>query len=448
MPTTRLLLCLSVLLGLLVGHVELWAQPTKGLHTDGQVPPGNEQRLALLIGNAAYDTAPLRNPVNDARAMGTTLRGLGFRVQVLENAPLTKMKQAIDEFGDTLQRDRGVGLFYFSGHGMQVKGRNFIIPIGAQIKGERDIEYESVDVGRVLGKMEDAGNRMNMVILDACRDNPFARSFRSATGGLASLDAASGTFIAYATAPGRTADDGVGTNGLYTAQLIRYLQAPGLKVEDVFKRVRVEVEQQSNGKQVPWEASSLKGDFYFAGQAAPTVAVVPQTPVTPPAPPLGNPPRASEPARTINEEEALWKVIENSENPVDFTEYLRAYPNGRFVPAAQAKLRRLQRAAAPPAPRSPQPHTPSAPPAETAITPSFNCQKASLPTEKLICADAALATLDVQMARLYAATLQRVGDKDALRQSQRAWLKARRDACADITCVRQAYQERIAELSR
>ncbi|MBM3224517.1 MAG: caspase family protein, partial [Candidatus Tectomicrobia bacterium] len=248
---------------MLLSHVELWAQ-SKGLNVEKTGGTG-EHRLALLIGNAAYDTAPLRNPVNDVRSMTATLRALGFTVNALENAPLNKMKQAIDDFGEALRRGGGVGLFYFSGHGMQVKGRNFIIPIGAQVKGERDIEYESVDVGRVLGKMEDAGNRVNLVILDACRDNPFARSFRSAAAGLASMDAASGTFVAYATAPGRTADDGSGSNGLYTEQLIRYMKLPGLKVEDVFKRVRVDVEQQSSGKQVPWESSSLKGDFYFAG---------------------------------------------------------------------------------------------------------------------------------------------------------------------------------------
>ena len=145
--------------------------------------------------------------------------------------------------GIALRSKGGVGLFYFSGHGIQINGRNFIIPVGARVKGERDVEYESVDVGRVLGKMEDAGNRMNLVILDACRDNPFARSFRSAASGLATLDAASGTFIAYATAPGRTADDGTGANGLYTEQLIRYMKTPGLKVEDVFKQVRIDVEK-------------------------------------------------------------------------------------------------------------------------------------------------------------------------------------------------------------
>jgi Caspase domain len=203
------------------------------------------------------------------------------------------------------------------------------------VKGERDVEYEAVDAGRVLGKMEDAGNRMNLVILDACRDNPFARSFRSAASGLASMDAASGTFVAYATAPGRTADDGSGANGLYTEQLMRYMRTPGLKVEDVFKRVRIDVERVSGGKQVPWESSSLKGDFYFVG--SPGEAALPAPP------PPSAPSKSAGLARTIDEEEALWKVIEASTNPVDFEEYLAAFPQGRFAIAARARLRQLRR---------------------------------------------------------------------------------------------------------
>jgi Caspase domain/Lysozyme inhibitor LprI len=432
------LAALSVLLlaAVLSGGTALWAQ-SKSLTVDGKAVAGGERRVALVIGNAAYDTAPLRNPVNDARAMATTLRTLGFEVTALENATLTDMKRAIDDFGDRL-RSGGVGLFYFSGHGVQIQGRNFLVPIGVRVKGERDVEYEAVDAGRVLGKMEDAGNRMNLVILDACRDNPFARSFRSAAAGLASMDAASGTFVAYATAPGRTADDGSGGNGLYTEQLMRYMRTPGLKVEDVFKRVRIDVERVSGGKQVPWESSSLKGDFYFAG--APVEAALASPP--PPA----SPGKPAGPARTIDEEEALWKVIEASTNPVDFEEYLAAFPQGRFVGAARARLRQLRRQESPqPGEQSPQ-RLPSA--TTTTGSPSFDCTKASLPTERLICAHDALSTLDVQMARLYSAALARTADREALRKAQRTWLKTRRDACPDVVCLRRAYHERIAELSR
>jgi hypothetical protein len=431
-----LLAALSVLLAaVLPGGAALWAQP-KSLTVDGKAVAGGERRLALVIGNAAYDSAPLRNPVNDARAMAATLRTLGFEVSALENASLTEMKRAIDDFGDGLRSKGGVGLFYFSGHGVQINGRNFILPVGARVKGERDVEYESVDAGRVLGKMEDAGNRMNLVILDACRDNPFARSLRSAASGLASLDAASGTFIAYATAPGRTADDGTGANGLYTEQLMRYMKTPGLKVEDVFKRVRIDVEKSSGGKQVPWESSSLKGDFYFAG--SPVEAAIP----TPPA----SPGKPAGPARTIDEEEALWKVIEHSTNPVDFEEYLSAFPQGRFAIAARARLRQLRRPEPPQSvERSPQ-RPPSAPTATA--SPSFDCAKASLPTEQLICTNDALSTLDVRMASLYSSALARTADKEALKKVQRSWLKTRRDVCPDVACLQRAYQERITELSR
>src|SRR5262249_9310489 len=317
-------------------HEVLWAQ-SKGLNVQGKARAGGEPRLAMGIGNGAYGMAPVRKPGNDVRAMAATLRTLGFQVTALENAALMDMKRAIDDFGDSLRSGGGVGLFYFSGHGIQINGRNFIIPVGVRVKGERDVEYESVDVGRVLGKMEDAGNRMNLVILDACRDNPFARSFRSARSGLATMESASGTFIAYATAPGHTAGDGTGTNGLYTEQLIRYMRTPGLKVEDVFKQVRINVEQASGGQQVPWESSSLKGDFFFS--EPPVEAALP-TPPPPPAKPAG-------PARTIDEEEALWKVIESSTNPVDFEEYLSAFPTGRFSVAARVKLLQLRREESP-----------------------------------------------------------------------------------------------------
>src|SRR5262249_42773227 len=332
----RVALCV-LLVTVLPVHEVLWAQ-SKGLNVQGKASAGGEPRVALVIGNAAYDMAPLRNPVNDVRAMAATLRTLGFQVTALENAALMDMKRAIDDFGDSLRSGGGVGLFYFSGHGIQINGRNFIIPVGVRVKGERDVEYESVDVGRVLGKMEDAGNRMNLVILDACRDNPFARSFRSAASGLATMDAASGTFIAFATAPGHTADDGTGTNGLYTEQLIRYMRTPGLKVEDVFKQVRIDVEKSSGGKQVPWESSSLKGDFYFS--PSPVVEAALPTPPSSPAKP-------ARPARTIDEAEALWKVIESSTNPADFEEYLSAFPAGRFVVVARVKLRQLRREESP-----------------------------------------------------------------------------------------------------
>jgi len=225
-------------------------------------PAPPEQRVALVIGNGAYAAAPLRNPVNDARAMAARLGQCGFEVIALENADRPRMREAVRRFGARIA-EGGVGLFYFAGHGMQVKGRNFLVPVGADITQEDEVQGEAVEVDAILAKLESARNRLNIVILDACRNNPFGRSFRSSQQGLAQLDAPTGTFVAFATAPGHTAADGAGANGLYTEALLKQFQTPGLKLEEVFKRTRAEVLKGSQQQQTPWENSSIVGDFYF-----------------------------------------------------------------------------------------------------------------------------------------------------------------------------------------
>jgi hypothetical protein len=219
-------------------------------------------RLALSIGNSAYQTAPLKNPVNDAQDMAAALRNLDFEVILKTNADQRTMEDAIRHFGRQL-RNGGVGLFYFAGHGIQMGGRNYLLPVDARIESESDVKYEAVDAGRVLGKMEDADNQLNIVILDACRNNPYARAFRSNQSGLARMDAPTGSLIAYATAPGEVAADGPERNGIFTKQLIQHMMAPNLTIEQVLKRVRIDVANQTNGRQIPWESSSLMGDFYF-----------------------------------------------------------------------------------------------------------------------------------------------------------------------------------------
>ncbi len=222
----------------------------------------DNHRLALVIGNSNYLTTPLKNPVNDARDISAALQKLGFQVIYAEDATRRKMDESIRNFYQKL-RNGGVGLFYYAGHGMQVSGRNYLIPVDARIESESDIEHESIDIARVLGKMEDAGNPVNIVILDACRDNPFARSFRSSRGGLARMDAPTGTIVAYATAPESVAADGKGQNGIYTKHLLKAIMKPGLTIEQVFKTVRNNVITETDSKQTPWESTSLRGDFYF-----------------------------------------------------------------------------------------------------------------------------------------------------------------------------------------
>lgn len=224
-----------------------------------------EKRLALVIGNGAYEHGgPLRNPVNDADSMKHALTQVGFEVLDHFNLTLAEMKMAIDYFGMKLM-DYDVGLFYYAGHGIQSKGNNYLIPVDVNLMSENDVDYNCLDAGRILGKMESAANRTNIVILDACRNNPFERSWtRSAQGkGLASMDAPLGSILAYATAPGNTASDGEGNNGLYTSALVKTIPKSGLNIEGVFKQVRVMVVDQSNGTQTPWESTSLTGDFYF-----------------------------------------------------------------------------------------------------------------------------------------------------------------------------------------
>jgi WD40 repeat protein len=232
-----------------------------------------ERRLALVVGNSTYSNAPLANPANDGRAMSTRLRQLGFEVMEKENATREDMVRLSREFGNRLKLG-GVGVFYYAGHGVQLNGVNYLLPVDSDIQDETELQTRAYDVNEILNKMDSAKNRLNVVILDACRNNPLRRATRSDLHGLATMQQGSGTIVAYATQPGATAADGpVGGNSLYTQQLLLALSQPGLRVEDVFKQVRVEVYRRSGGAQTPWENSSLIGEFYFnrgsGGQAMP-----------------------------------------------------------------------------------------------------------------------------------------------------------------------------------
>ncbi|MEN8121617.1 MAG: caspase family protein [Bacteroidota bacterium] len=223
-----------------------------------------EHRLALVIGNSNYDFSPLKNPSNDAKSMAKALRELNFEVIEIIDGNKKKMREGVRKFGSQLEKNRGVGLFYYAGHGVQVKGENYLIPINSDIQKEYDIPDEAVRVNHVLAYMENSGSRMNIVVLDACRDNPFARSFRSGSRGLAQIYAeGSGSIIAYATSPGSVASDGDGKNGLYTQELLKAIKTPNLEIGMVFRKVLTNVKRISDGKQIPWTNASIEGEFYF-----------------------------------------------------------------------------------------------------------------------------------------------------------------------------------------
>ena len=223
-----------------------------------------EKRLALVIGNGNYAKNALANPVNDAKSIEEALKGIGFEVQRFDNLGQKEMARAIDDFGNKL-RNYDVGLFFYAGHGVQSKGFNYLIPVDARLFSESDVEYNCVRADRVLGKMEDAKNKINLVILDACRDNPFERSWtRTAKGrGLATMTAPVGSVIAFATSPGNTASDGTGKNGLYTSGLLTYVSEPGITAMQMFQKVTAFVFKKSDKQQLPWVSTSLTGDFYL-----------------------------------------------------------------------------------------------------------------------------------------------------------------------------------------
>ena len=229
----------------------------------------SERRVALIIGNATYKVNPLKNPVNDSNDMARSLRSVGFDVIEVNNATLVQMREATRRFADNLLNS-DVGLVYYSGHGVEVRGKNYLIPVNADIKREYEVVDQAFDASQFLEMMDNIrgpnNKRVNILIVDACRNNELQRSWRSTTNGLARMDAPGGTFISFATAPGRVASDGVGRNSPYTKHLLQALKQPNMPIEQVFKVVRRNVMDETKGEQIPWENSSLVGDFFFTIQ--------------------------------------------------------------------------------------------------------------------------------------------------------------------------------------
>lgn len=282
------------------------------LKSDDQVA---QKRFALVIGNSDYESQEvprLANPVNDAHAMAEALNKLNFQVIEVVNASQKEMNRAIANFGESLEQDT-VALFYYAGHGLQVNGKNYLVPVDADISKASSVSAETVDMDTVLDQL--GTSKVSIVILDACRNNPFKKARSIGGGGLAQLQAPKGSYIAYATAPGRTASDGTGEHGLYTQELLKSINKKGASLEEVFKNVRANVAMATNDEQVPWDSSSLTGSFYFNGEPS------------------------------NDNELALWVRIKNSQSVADFDTYLLQYPNGKFVKDAEdAKASLLRKA--------------------------------------------------------------------------------------------------------
>ncbi len=301
------------------------------------------RRLALVIGNANYADPDfvLQNPVNDANDLATALEEVGFEVEKRTDADLPTMERAIASFTSRVEPG-DVALFYYSGHGLQIADENYMMPVDFDATDEIDAKFDSYSASRLQERLEAAGSRLNIIILDACRNNPF-RPDRGGSRGLAPMNTGRGTFIAFATAQGKVADDNrEGRNGLFTQHLLEALEEPGLDLNAVFDKVRRRVYAASKRRQLPWSSSSVIGEFYFKEPEIPA-----------PQPPPGPRPDSGS---GVQLELAFWDSIKESSNPAALEAYLKQFPNGAFSELARIRLNELQ-----PTPRKPEPG-----PAETA----------------------------------------------------------------------------------
>jgi uncharacterized caspase-like protein len=294
----------------------VWVLSTGALAQTGE-------RVALVIGNAAYPRAPLENPGHDARAMTELLTKAGFRVDQHLDASQADLTRAIEQFGKAI-RDPKVkfGLFYYAGHGLQQNWRNYLVPVTARIHSAEDVPRETVDVSELLAYMGQAKGRSFLVILDACRDDPFNGDYRPDAKGLSQFDAPPGSMLAYATAPGSVALDGTGANGLYTSSLLQEFAVQGAKIEDAFKRVRLNVRLASRGQQVPWETTSLEEDIYLFPNERRKLS-------------------EAERESLLDQEMQAWTMLKGSLDVDSLATFLRRYPSGYASELAQHRLIRL-----------------------------------------------------------------------------------------------------------
>ena len=283
-----------------------------------------EQRVALVIGNSAYKQGPLRNPVNDARDMAARLRSLGFTVIERSNLGIKQIGSTLREFRAKLTPG-SVALVFYAGHGVQIKGENYLPAVDAEISGEEDVPNQSLAVRQIMDVLGDAKTRLNLVFLDACRDNPYARTFRTASRGLSKENAPSGTLISFATRPGSLAADGVGKNGLYTGALLLAMNDANRPIEQILKAVVTSVKAGSKNQQEPWMEGSIEGEFCFGDCTRVVQSVVPEM-------------------SAGQLEEKFWDDAKAAGNKEAFEAYVINYPTGRYANLAKANIARLSTA--------------------------------------------------------------------------------------------------------
>ncbi|MGE0255737.1 MAG: SUMF1/EgtB/PvdO family nonheme iron enzyme [Alphaproteobacteria bacterium] len=304
-------------------------------------PDADAARRALVIGNGAYAGQPLANPVNDAADMAARLKALGFSVTLALNASRAQMASAILGFRRQLSGGDEAVVFY-AGHGMQVRGQNWLIPVDADPKEEAEVEFAAVSLDVVLRGLSEAGVGSALVLLDACRNNPFEGRFRGGTRGLARVEAAaSGVLVSYAAKPGTVAADGTGRNSPYTRAWLEALAEPGLSHYAILERVHTDVRKATSDRQETWQEGQIVGSLVLNAAAAAAASAAAPVAVPPPVP--GFDPRLAE--------MRFWESAERGNSAAEYEAYLAQYPKGQFAPLAKARLAALK----PPAPMEPPP---------------------------------------------------------------------------------------------
>ncbi|MEI8094827.1 MAG: caspase family protein [Spirochaetales bacterium] len=279
----------------------------------GNLAAAEPARLALVVGNSAYGgDATLKNPTNDASDVAAGLKKLGWKVTLATDVDRRAFNKAITTFKNDLGQSVGASaLFYYAGHGIQVAGANFLVPVDAQLESVEDVKSEALSIDLVTGAMEEARVGVSLVILDACRDNPFVKKMTRSLGGTRGLSAvpnnagAQGSAVMFSTSPGDVAQDGTARNGVFTAALLKYMAAD-LQIEDVFKKVSGEVRTVSGGTQKPWINSSLTANFYLTGKSGGVAPVV--TPAAVVSKPVVEPAPAAEPAPSATPSASTWRI--------------------------------------------------------------------------------------------------------------------------------------------
>ena len=321
MPRFKSLLLCAGLLGSLLSFGAAFAEAANAAIGDGaQSPPqGQEQRIALVMGNSNYQTAPkLANPSNDAESMAQMLNSAGFEVTEATDLTRDDMIKAVQDFSAkvTARGPQTVAMIYYAGHGVQLAGENYLLPVDAKISTPSDLAGNSLRLVDLMGTLETIPSRMRIVVLDACRNNPFP-GVNDAGRGLAIVDAPNGSIVAYSTAPGMEAQDGDGHHSPYTSAFLRRAREPNLPIEQLFKRVRLDVNDATDGRQTPWESSSLTSEFYFFGNTAMASARAPdRSPIVQTASNL--------PSRSVRQ---AYDYVLSEGSPQYYEEFIRLYPH-------------------------------------------------------------------------------------------------------------------------